>query len=340
MPRPSPPSAAAGKTHADLVAPKRREANLDMALDLGASLNPQEVISRLMQRAVKAVQADRASLVMLEDGGWCTAAGAVDLGGPALPIGTRWRITSKGFKRMLAERQPMLGGPFSPNEVADEVRPHLADVHHTLTVPLFVAEQPYAALSVSRRSDKAFDSDDAATLQEIGSVAALALRNARLFAEAQAAHERAVSTARRFRTGVDLALDLAADLDPQEVVRLMLKRAVEAVGADRGTLASVVGDSIMVDDSYGVTGPEVAPGTRWRIADQPMLIGAIRKRRPVQVSRGRDDFPATPQVEGMQHILLVPFVLQGEVVATLGVSRFTDPSFSEDDIATLQQIGG
>jgi signal transduction histidine kinase len=309
-----------------------------MALDLGASLIPQEVIRRLMERAVKALQADRASLVMLEDGGWCTAVGAVDLGGPALPIGTRWRIISKAFKRMLAERQPMLE-TFRPDELPEDVRSQVADVRHTLTVPLFVAEQPYATLAVSRRYDQAFDSEDVATLQEIGSVAALALRNARLFAEAQGAHERAVSTARRFRTGVDLALDLAADLDPKEVVRHMLKRAVEAVGADRGTLASVVGDAIVVDDSYGVAGPEVATGTRWRIADQPMLIEAIKKRRPVQVSLGRDEFPSTPQAEGMRHILLVPFVLQGDVVATLGVSRVTDPGFSEDDIATLQQIG-
>lgn len=311
---------------------------MDVALDLGASLNPQEVIRRLMERAVKALQADRASLVMLDDGGWCTAVGAVDLGGPALPIGSRWRIINKAFKRMLAERQPMLQ-TFSPDEVPEDLRSQVADIRHTLTVPLFVAEQPYATLAVSRRSDTAFDTEDVATLQEIGSVAALALRNARLFAEAQAAHEQAVSTARRFRTGVDLALDLAADLDPQEVVRRMLKRAVEAVGADRGTLASAVGDSIVVDDSYGVAGPVVAVGTRWRIEDQPMLIDAIQKRRPVQVSAGRDDFPTTPPVEDMRHILLVPFVLQGDVVATLGVSRLTDPAFSEDDIATLQQIG-
>jgi len=95
IPTPGRSTAATGMARPDGVAPKPRQARLDMALDyLSASLNPQEVIARLMQRAVKALQADRASLVMLEDGGWCTAVGAVDLGGPALPIGTRWRITS------------------------------------------------------------------------------------------------------------------------------------------------------------------------------------------------------------------------------------------------------
>src|ERR1700694_1276408 len=73
MPRPRSPSAAASaaapKTPAARrVAPRRRQASLDLALDLGASLNPQEVIRRLMQRAVKALQADRASLVILEEG--------------------------------------------------------------------------------------------------------------------------------------------------------------------------------------------------------------------------------------------------------------------------------
>ena len=144
-----------------------------------------------------------------------------------------------------------------------EIRPQLNRVQQTLVVPLIVADKPYAALSVSRRSKRQFTPADTELLQQIGRIAVLALRNARLFADAQGAREQALSTALRFRTGVDTALELASDLDPKEVVRRMLRRAVEAVGADRGTLTSIAGAVAVVDDSYGV-GPEVPAGMSWR----------------------------------------------------------------------------
>ena len=313
------------------------QTSLEIALDLGSSLDPQEVISRLLERTVSALGAERSSLVEI-DGDWCTIVGSVDHDSTALVAGTRWRLTSTAFRKMLRTRQPLLE-QINLDELPAEIRAQLDGLRQTLAVPLIVAGEPSAALSVSRRGKKEFSAADIALLQQIGRIAVLALNNARLFAEARQAREQALSTAIRFRTGVDTALELAADLDPKEVVRRMLRRAVEAVGADRGTLTSIAGELAVVDDSYGLAGAEVPPGTSWRVADEPMLAEAVAKRQPVQTAEGRADFPGRSIVRGMRHILLVPFVLHGEVVATLGVSRIADPSFSEDDIATLQQIG-
>jgi signal transduction histidine kinase len=313
------------------------QTSLEIALDLGASLDPQEVIRRLLERTVTALYADRCSLVEI-DGDHCTVVGSVDHDSTPLVVGTRWRLTSKAFRRMLKDRQPVIEN-IKLEEVPEAIRPPLEGVRQTLVVPLIVADRPYAALSVSRRNDRQFSAEETALLQQIGRIAVLALRNARLFAEAQGAHEQALNSALRFRTGVDTALELASDLDPKEVVRRMLRRAVEAVGADRGTLTTLSGEDAVVDDSYGVAGGEVTSGTSWRVADEPMLADAVSQRRPVQVAAGRPDYPSNSTVNGMRHVLLVPFVLHGEVVATLGVSRVKDPAFSDDDIATLQQIG-
>jgi signal transduction histidine kinase len=272
------------------------------------------------------------------EGAWCTIVGSVDHVSTGLGVGTRWRLTSKAFRQMLRNGKPMIE-PLRMEEIPAALRPQLDGVRQTLAVPLVMGDKPFAALSVSRRSRKQFTATDVELLQQIGRIAVLALRNARLFAEAQGAHEQALSTALRFRTGVDTALELAADLDPKEVVQRMLRRAVEAVGADRGTLTSIAEGVAAVDDSYGVAGPEVAAGTSWRVADEPMLAEAVAKRQPVQVAASQPEFPTASSVAGMRNILLVPFVLHGEVVATLGVSRVKDPAFSEDDVATLQQIG-
>jgi signal transduction histidine kinase len=58
---------------------------------------------------------------------------------------------------------------------------------HTLTLPLVLGGATTALLTVSRSRDQAFSRADALTLQLLGNVAALAIGNARLFEQAQAA---------------------------------------------------------------------------------------------------------------------------------------------------------
>lgn len=145
----------------------------------------------------------------------------------------------------------------------------------------------------------------------------------------------------RLELGVDLALDLAARLEPNEVLARLLKRAVTAVDADRGTVSRIDGEEVVIEGSYDPAGNPVPAGSRWLIKSQPMLERAIRSQ---EVVRGADlSTEGMPErvVEAMRqikHVLTVPMVMGGVVVGALALSRTRAKPFSDDDMATVNQI--
>jgi signal transduction histidine kinase len=145
----------------------------------------------------------------------------------------------------------------------------------------------------------------------------------------------------RLQVSLDLALDLAEQPSPAAVIRQLLYRATETLGADRATLASIEGPTMIVEDS--LTTGEAEPlvmGSRWTIADQPLVERAVTSREPAR--GGRDD-PTLPARDtdlwNLQHVVMVPLILESEVTAVLGASRLQAPAFTDEEIATLQQIG-
>ena len=319
---------------------ERLQVSLDLALDLTSSLDPDAVVDRLLGRALSAVRADRASLLRVE-GDEAVAVGAVDLHGPAPARGTRWPITVPQFQQLLRDRKPLVERFNVEDLPNEELKAQLASVRHSVTIPLVVEGSVFGALSVSRREGEAFSTADMLTIQQIGSVSVLAVRNALLFAETQAAHHAAERTAQRLRIGVELALDLAEQPGPGAVIRQALRRAVDTLEADRATLVTVLGDDIVIEDCVAVGTAEPLPvGSRWPISGQPLVAEAIRARSPI---RGRHDNPGLPaqrdDLWDNEHVVMVPLVLQGDVTALLAASRLAEPPLTQEEIATLQQVG-
>jgi GAF domain-containing protein len=58
--------------------------------------------------------------------------------------------------------------------------------------------------------------------------------------------EAASATTDALQTSFEIALDLGASLDPQEVIRRLLERTVTALSAERATLAEIDGDWCIV----------------------------------------------------------------------------------------------
>ncbi len=171
---------------------QRLRVGVDVALDLAASLNQREVIRRLINRAASATGADRASLLLI-DGSDYMVEDAVDSSGvPA--VGRRHPIAavkSDGrpvLQLAVTQRLPVLSGGFVVDSLDDSYADALDSLKHSLILPLVLSDEVPAALAVGRRSDLPFGVGDIATLQLLGNVAVLALRNARLFAEAEEAN--------------------------------------------------------------------------------------------------------------------------------------------------------
>jgi signal transduction histidine kinase len=81
--------------------------------------------------------------------------------------------------------QPVTGGAYESAVLEPPLSSVLAEVKHTVTLPLIFAGRVIAVMVVSRRRDVPFGPGEIAALRLIGNLAVLALRNSWLFTEAQ-----------------------------------------------------------------------------------------------------------------------------------------------------------
>ena len=170
----------------------RLRIGFDVTVELAGSLQPDEVIGHLIRRAATAVDAERATLLLIQ-GEEAVVVDAYDRTGQPAPTGARFPISellSGGepvVQHAIRGRRPRITGPLEVRGLQAVSEWGGPGQQHTLTLPLVIGGAVVAVLLVSRFRDEAFRHDDALTLQLIGNVAVLALRNAQLFAAAQEA---------------------------------------------------------------------------------------------------------------------------------------------------------
>ena len=165
----------------------RLETGVELAVELGRSLDVRDVVGRLLDRVLDALDTDRAVLLRVEGGETVTEDARDRLGLPDV-LGFRHPIADQPLMRQaISSRAPVPGGRYLGGQFPGALRAALGDVRHTLTVPLILEGEAVAVLVLSRRRDAGYGPDDLATVQLLANIAVLALRNAWLFAEAQAA---------------------------------------------------------------------------------------------------------------------------------------------------------
>jgi signal transduction histidine kinase len=172
----------------------RLRTGVAVAVELAVTLEPDEVIGRLVRLAAEAVGAERVALLLIE-GAEAVVVEAFDRsdGTRPVPAGERFPIAEllsgeePVILRAIRDRQPRISGAYQVRGVQSLSEWGQVGLRHALTLPLVLGGAVSAVLLVSRLRDQPFRREDALTLQLVGNVAVLALRNARLFADAQEA---------------------------------------------------------------------------------------------------------------------------------------------------------
>lgn len=165
---------------------RRLRMGVDMVADLAGTLNPAEVMDRVMRRVVESVRADQGTLLRVE-GGRFRVQGSHDLDGrEAPPAGAAFPAFTV-LRRALECRAPVLGGALDLRPATARVRGWLSGVEQTAALPLRLGDDIPAVLLLARRGRQPFGEREVETLELIGNVAAVALRNAQLFVQAEAA---------------------------------------------------------------------------------------------------------------------------------------------------------
>jgi signal transduction histidine kinase len=296
------------------------------------------VIARVLERGVRAVQADRATLSSLE-ADYIVIEATYGRAGAVTWVGQRYSrqyFTGQPMVQQAIETlEPAFGGRLSVGEAAPEFRDALAQVLHTAVMPLVHGGRAIGLLVLSRYDDRPFNHGDLAALSLLSTLSGLALTNARLFEEAAVARIRADQTAAQLRAAVQAAEDVASQVELDQVLNRLLRRAATAVGADEATLAHVEGTSLILESTTG----KAPMGTRWPIA--PVVFKGIKENRAVQMTVG--EYVGTPQglesvVQPYNRFLVAPLAVGGEVIGVVAMGRIKDESFESGAVESLQQF--
>lgn len=140
------------------------------------------------------------------------------------------------------------------------------------------------------------------------------------------------------RLAIAAAVDIGSTQDVTDVVRRVLRRAVEAVPAARGSISRLEGEYLVLEADYADGDPGVLPGTRFRLASSQLAVDAVRTGRPRQGSA--DAAAPSPEAadwmrrNGQRYVITCPLMVEWEVVGLLGLSRGDRP-FTDEDLHKL-----
>jgi signal transduction histidine kinase len=189
-------------------------------------------------------------------------------------------------------------------------------------------------LGFYREGKRSFTPEERFVMDEFGKRVSISLHRAELLRLAE-------STRDRLETAIEVAADLSASLDPSEVIRRVLVRAVEAGRADRGVLLRIDGEDTVMEDFYDVTGDSDLAGYRHPIAAQPLMLQAVTSRQPVIGGRydvSKVDSLLETALGSVRHTATIPLILDGVATAAMVLSRRNDLPFLANDLKMFQLI--
>ena len=227
---------------------------------LTATLSLEEVLSRVVQAAVDLFGSSVSRLWLVDEGGQTLSLRA-HAGAQAPVVGvTRLAVGEGLMGRVVASRTALVVDDLHADaRVRNAARIQAEGVTSFAGVPLLLGDQVLGALSMAVRARRRFAEEDLSLLHSLSSQAAIAIENARLYAEAQ-------HRLRESATLVDVGRALARPGAPADVMRAVARVVARATGAD---MAAV----------YALTPARDAlvPVAAYRVP--PHLLGTLATRR-------------------------------------------------------------
>lgn len=213
------------RARAEIEAALRRERlRNQVAQTVTSALELPVVLERVIELAVEVSGADAGAFAVLEAGGERMVYPYTY----GLPKGIKFRPTRRG--RGLAWRMIETGKPIILDEYG--ASPHAlqqwseAGLHAFLGLPLFIAEEPIGAMGLFKTDPRAkFREDQLDLIESIANMAAIAVKNAQLYREAQRRAEESQAL-------IDTSSSVSASLDLETVLQLIAEQARALLDAE------------------------------------------------------------------------------------------------------------
>src|SRR3954471_3956557 len=185
-----------------------------------------------------------------------------------------------------------------------------------LGVPVIVHGEAWGNLYLTEKEGGEFDADDEEAAVVLADWAAIAIQNARLYADVQQRRDELERAVRGFETTIEIARALGGETELGRILELIVKRGRALVSARSVVIALVKGDRLVVSATAGevdraVLGYELA-------LDGTAGGHALRSRRPERLSelRRRLHFALGDHIDA-EAGLFVPMLFRGGAVGVL-----------------------
>jgi len=314
----------------------------DASRTITATLRTEDVVRVVLQHLRHVIPYDSVTL-WLRDGQRLRIAAAQGFENDAERLGLTVEIADSA---LFAEMARTGGAILVPDVRTDPRFPAgaLQPTRSWLGAPLVSKGQIIGALALDKLEAYAYASRSAQVLMAFANQAAIALDNARLFDEserrARALDERSerLTFLNRFAATVSASLDLHTILRQaaEEVTRLF---QVDHCGV---VLFDETDEFGTVEAEYPAHG---AVGTRLAVAGDPLEEELFERRAPVTVEETAADPRLSPALRetfarlGIQSILIVPFISQGQVIGSFSLDAMRAPRrFTPEEVELCQII--
>ena len=338
--------AAAVVENARLYEAERRRAReaqtlLQVSQAIGSTLDLGQVMQTLLAHTKSLFEADVVAFALIEEGGFSFQAfeGLSEEEVKLLEKGVARAAFSPIGRQMLLRQEPLI------IEDVDKMGPgprpmrgFLPDVKAALHLPLISKGKVIGMLIVAWRQPRRLSRAEAEMAMGIANQAAIAIENARLYGltdeKLRARVEEMSSLAR-------IGRELAATLELNRILTVVLEEAIRATRADRGTLG-------FIDRDTGVFKMRVIRGftdeEEERLQDlNLMAVRSITRRvattgQPAlvpDVSQDPDYLAGSPQTRSQ---LTVPIFYEEQVVGVINVESNELAAFTDDHLRFLQSL--
>ncbi len=201
-----------------------------------------------------------------------------------------------------------------------------------LAAPMVRGDAVTGGLIVYRPAGAAYSPAEVQVLAALASQAAIAIQNARLYGGT-------ADVARRRAALLEIGAALNAAIGHEGTLQFIIDKAVETLGADKGTLFAY---DAAVQELYAVAAHGLTPhqmGLRLRMGESA-AGRAILWRRPVVIPDVEADTEhdiKTDHIrrEGIGALLVLPLVTGDEVVGAISLAHSQPTRFGDEDIALL-----
>lgn len=313
----------------------------ELATTASSGIDIDQVSRRVMQQLRRVFNTDWAAIFLLS----ADQQSLREYGGK-LENGSPWVIK---VQNTLVGASVLSGHPVRINNLLYEkekilkapVNPIAPGIQSELAVPLKYRGQIIGALSMMSAKLNAFSSQDEQLLVLIASHLAGLFENMRLNRETQERAEKLQETVHQLQAIRETALDITADLDPTTLLRRIVQRARDWIGAKGAELGLVE----FSESAHKLEIRTIVSETPWGSSDSnqdpvfPSLAMQIATtKKPVLISQKEQCTDLSPStVRSFETAAGVPLLLRGDVIGTLIVmDDRSEKIFRDEDILFLE----